>query len=87
MTDAKWQGTAYAHPDDVPAEKWDLLMMSRDEYEAMVTERSIRDQAAPNVGDVAPDFTARRLDSRDATPFRLSETRGRPVGLIFGSYT
>jgi hypothetical protein len=38
-----------------------------------------------NAGDLAPDFT---LATRDgASRVRLSELRGRPVVLIFGSYT
>ena len=40
---------------------------------------------ALNVGDMAPDFTLPRTDhSRDE---RLSAYRGRPVVLVFGSYT
>jgi len=37
------------------------------------------------VGDVAPDFCLPRLD--DADEVRLSDLRGRPVVLVFGSYT
>ncbi len=40
---------------------------------------------APSVGDEAFDFDLRRLDG--AGRVRLSDHRGRPVGLIFGSYT
>jgi len=86
MADAKWLGTAYAHPDDVPAERWAHSMLSRQEYVAMVRDRAERDQRAPKVGELAPDFSARRLNG-DAAPFQLSATRSRPVALVFGSYT
>lgn len=48
-----------------------------------------REARAPSVGDLAPDFEVERLSadrSRTGEMFRLSATRGRPVGLIFGSY-
>ena len=45
-----------------------------------------RDEAGPGVGDVAPDFDLKRLNSDRRV--RLSEFRGRkPVALAFGSYT
>lgn len=40
---------------------------------------------APPVGAPAFDFALKRLGSEEQV--RLSEHRGRPVGLIFGSYT
>jgi hypothetical protein len=46
--------------------------------------------AAPAVGDVAPDFDLPRLIDGKADPtqrVRLSSLRGKPVALIFGSYT
>ncbi len=45
-----------------------------------------REARAPKVGDEAPDFQLPVLDGKGAT-VRLSELRGRPVALIFGSYT
>ena len=90
MQKENWLGTAYAHPDDVPPERWAQSMLTREEYGAMVHERSIRDQRAPIMGALAPDFVARRLTEGKASEtasFRLRETRGRPVALVFGSYT
>ena len=90
MSTPKWLGTSYLHPDDVPEERWPKLMMTRDEYRAMVQERAERDRHAPRVGERAPDFVARRLHPGGGPAeetFRLEETRGRPVGLVFGSYT
>ncbi len=45
-----------------------------------------REERAPMVGDEAPVFELPVLDGKGAT-VRLSELRGRPVALIFGSYT
>ncbi|MFB3053044.1 MAG: redoxin domain-containing protein [Dehalococcoidia bacterium] len=45
-----------------------------------------REESAPAVGDEAPEFELPVLDGKGAT-VRLSELRGKPVALIFGSYT
>ena len=45
-----------------------------------------RDEEAPKVEDEAPDFELPVLHGDGAT-VRLSDLRGRPVALIFGSYT
>jgi len=45
-----------------------------------------REARAPKVGDDAPDFELPVLEGKGAT-VQLSELRGRPVALIFGSYT
>ena len=37
------------------------------------------------VGDAAPDFTLRTKDAR--SELTLSDLRGKPVVLVFGSYT
>ena len=90
MTSAKWKNTAYSHPDDLPAERWAKLMMSVEDYTAMVEERAKRDAHAPKEGEMAPDFTARRLSASGeltGEQITLSSSRGRPVGLVFGSYT
>jgi hypothetical protein len=53
-------------------------------------DRMERDKNSPQVGEEAPDF---RLELLSATGQRsddyrsLSSLRGKPVGLIFGSYT
>ena len=45
-----------------------------------------RERTAPRVGDLAPDFSLRRLDADGSV--QLADFRGkRPVALIFGSYT
>jgi cytochrome oxidase Cu insertion factor (SCO1/SenC/PrrC family) len=45
-----------------------------------------RDERAPKVGGLAPDFELPLLHG-DGRTVRLSALRGRPVALIFGSYT
>ncbi len=45
-----------------------------------------REESAPMVGDEAPDFRLPLLHGDGAT-VRLSDLRGQPVALIFGSYT
>ena len=53
--------------------------------EARTREREAREATTPKVGDTAPDFELASLDGDRRV--RLSSLRGRPVGLIFGSYT
>ena len=44
------------------------------------------DAKAPRAGDMAPDFELRDADG--ANPIRLSDYRGgKPVALVFGSFT
>jgi hypothetical protein len=42
-------------------------------------------EAGPNYGDAAPDFTLPTLDGKETVT--LSSRRGKPVVLIFGSFT
>ena len=41
--------------------------------------------SGPNIEDMAPDFTLRRQDGTGSVT--LSQLRGKPVVLIFGSFT
>ena len=53
-------------------------------------EAVAREKHAPPEGSEAPDFEIERLSpegKRTGEMFRLSAMRGRPVALIFGSYT
>jgi hypothetical protein len=47
--------------------------------------RREREAASPVVGDEAPEFELAVLDGNSKVS--LSSLRGKPVGLIFGSYT
>ncbi len=64
--------------------------LTRDAYKAIRAERVERERHAPKPGELAPDFTIERLSpdgKRMGETFQLSQSRGRPVALIFGSYT
>ncbi len=53
-------------------------------------ERIERDKDSPRIGDEAPEFELELLSPagmRTGDRLRLSALRGRPVGLIFGSFT
>ncbi len=53
-------------------------------------DRIARDKDSPRIGDEAPEFELEILSPagmRTGDRFRLSALRGRPVGLIFGSFT
>lgn len=64
--------------------------MTEEEFDAMMAAEKGREAQVPQVGDTAPDFTAERLGenrSRTGEFVTLSNLRGRPVALAFGSYT
>lgn len=75
---------------DIPKERWAKMMMTPEDYTAMRAGRLKREEAAPELGDMAPDFTAERLTASGkptGETLTFSAMRGKPVGLIFGSYT
>jgi hypothetical protein len=64
--------------------------ITEDELEAHMAEEKAREAIVPKVGSEAPDFVADVLDrdrKRTGEQVRLSDLRGKPVGIIFGSYT
>tara|TARA_B100002003_G_scaffold221752_1_gene225036 strand:- start:369 stop:668 length:300 start_codon:yes stop_codon:yes gene_type:complete len=79
---------------EIPAEQFEKMLLTPAQYTAMRAERLAREESAPQVGQMAPDFTLERLSAegkRSGEMVSLSDnfspTGGRPVGLIFGSYT
>ncbi len=76
--------------DAIPAEVWKQMNISKQDF-AKIREQMIeREKGVPAVGAPAPDFEIERLSpkgQRTGETLRLSSLRGRPVGLIFGSYT
>ena len=63
---------------------------TRNSMRAGYERRLEADKKAPQPGDVAPDFTLERLSAagtRTGESLSLSSLRGKPVGLIFGSFT
>ena len=64
--------------------------ISEAEFEAHMAEEKAREAIVPKVGSMAPDFVADVLGSdrkRTAEQVMLSALRGKPVGIVFGSYT
>ncbi len=74
-----------------PSERWwEKWHISKDEYDRYIDAKRSRDKRVPRVGTIAPDFEVERLDRkgrRTGETFRLSSTRGKPVAIVFGSYT
>jgi hypothetical protein len=59
-------------------------------FDAMMAKSKSRQDAVPQVGTMAPDFTIERLSrdrKRTGDYVTLSALRGKPVALCFGSYT
>jgi len=59
-------------------------------FDAIMADIRDRQSRVPPVGSPAPDFELDVLDrrrKRTGETVRLSDLRGRPVGLMFGSYT
>jgi hypothetical protein len=77
-------------PDQIPPELWKQLNITKEQFLAIRREMEKREETAPRVGDPAPDFELERLSEtgqRTGARLRLSSLRGRPVGIVFGSYT
>jgi hypothetical protein len=68
----------------------DFRGWTRDGMRAGYQRRLEADRNSPHPGDVAPDFTLELLSAagaRTGEKLSLSSLRGKPVGLIFGSFT
>lgn len=64
--------------------------MTGEEFDTMMAHHREHQGGAPEVGDIAPDFTAEVLGTgrkRTGEFVTLSSLRGRSVALAFGSYT
>ena len=84
----------YPPPESLSDADFERMMLTRAGYTAMRDTRIEREKSAPRIGEMAPGFTLERLSAtgkrtgkRTGKTFRLSQARGRPVALIFGSYT
>lgn len=74
------------------AEEWlKTRGMTRDQLRSFIEKRVIRDiELSPKLGDDAPDIELELLNNngaRSGETVKLSSYFGKPVGLIFGSYT
>lgn len=69
---------------------WEMWHISKDEYDRYIEAKNNRDKLVPKNGTIAPDFNIEKLDQagrRTGEMFHLSTTRGKPVAMVFGSYT
>jgi hypothetical protein len=76
--------------DAIPAELWKQMNISKEDFLALREQMIEREKRTPAAGTEAPDFEIERLSEkgeRTGQTLKLSSLRGRPVGLIFGSYT
>ena len=74
----------------VPSQPWEGWGISKEEWVKYVQDRIRRDQGTPREGTPAPEFTVARLDpkgQRTGEMFTLSSIFGKPIALLFGSYT
>jgi predicted ATPase len=68
----------------------DISDMTEQEFDAMMAGQKERQVRVPKVGTEAPDFRIERLTrdkKRTGDYVRLSALRGKPVALLFGSFT
>lgn len=75
--------------ESTPDEVFTSFDTNRDALRAVYELQDSMEASAPQIGDVAPDFELPTLlaDRSLGATMRLSDRRGRPVALIFGSYT
>lgn len=77
-------------PDQIPDEMLKQLKVSRERLKQIFAHMRERDAKTPAVGTMAHDFELELLSAdgkRTGERRRLSSHRGRPVALVFGSYT
>ncbi len=68
----------------------EISAISEAEFDAHMAKQQAREAIVPKVGELAPDFVAERLDrhrKRTGETVRLSDLRGKPAAIAFGSYT
>ena len=77
-------------PENIPPEIWKQMNITKERFVEVMAEMEEREKHAPSVGSLAPDFELKRLDEKGVLTeqtLRLAGLRGRPVALVFGSYT
>jgi hypothetical protein len=63
---------------------------TRESLRKFIEGRIIRDQKSPKIGEIAPDLELELMSpegKRTGEMVNLSAYRGKPMGLVFGSYT
>ena len=72
-------------------ELWiEISDISAEQFDAHMDEQRAREAGVPRVGSDAPDFVADVLGPDRQTTgeqVQLSSLRGKPVGIVFGSFT
>lgn len=75
---------------NVSKHPWKDWNISKEEWVEYIQARIRHDIAAPKKNDIAPDFSVERLDRnglRSGDMVSLSSFSGKPIALLFGSYT
>ena len=76
--------------ENLTDEEWEAAGFTRAQFENRWRARLERDRFSPKIDSPAPDFILEVLTSegrRSGELFRLSSLFGKPIGLVFGSYT
>ena len=76
--------------DKVKPEQWEKMGITKEQFLVRREKARLREEAAPKVGEQAPDFNLKRMSPEGGLTerrIRLSDLRGQPVALVFGSYT
>jgi hypothetical protein len=84
------QPVGFPKREEIPAEIWREMNISPEDYARVSAFVAEREKTAPVPGSSAPDFDLERLapeGGRGGGRIRLADLRGRPVALVFGSYT
>jgi len=75
---------------NVSKHPWKDWGISKEEWVEYLQDRIRKDIEAPKEGDNAPNFSVERLSTdgkRTGEIINLSTLFGKPLGLVFGSYT
>ena len=68
----------------------ELSDMTEGDFDKMFADQKVRQGRVPEGGQPAPEFEAELLDparERSGETVKLSDLRGKPVALVFGSST
>ncbi len=77
-------------PDERKQSWLEISVINEEQFDSMREVQAARQARVPQPGDAAPDFEIDVLDrdrKRTGDTVKLSSLRGKPVALMFGSYT
>lgn len=84
------QGLGMPDVDKLTPEQLKQLGLSRQALKDIFEKKEAREKYAPDEGSLAPDFNLKKLDTDGKLTderLSLSSLKGKPVALVFGSYT